>query len=279
MIKAKWAAGVCIAVFVVLALSCSSEKDLVFLADELFAEEIAPETQRLFPSDLDAELTVFDPASEAASVKSDLLVLSPALSSALLDQQDSRLGELVDAYEAEGAETILTVSQQRAQGILKTGSRRLLVFNPALGWNAAEKTVLERFDIPRVGVLFDPTVYGSQYELKQLLPGLFTDETRRAEVFADERGFGSSSRIEAALEDFSSKGVEIVLMIIGSDVSHALPVLRNYDMLSVVEHAQMLERYRDVCYASVEIDYSKSFRLLTENTEAVTAVVQQIVLL
>jgi hypothetical protein len=46
-----------------------------------------------------------------------------------------------------------------------------------------------------------------------------------------------------------------------------------------VEHAQMLERYRDVCYASVEIDYSNSFRLLTENTEAVTAVVQQIVMM
>lgn len=279
MIRAKWSAGVCIAVFVLLALSCSSEKDLVFLADELFAEEIAPEMQRLFPPSLDAELTVFDSSSVAPSSKSNLLVLSPALSSALLDQQDSRLEELVDAYEAEGAETILTVSQQRAQVILKSGSRRLLVFNPALGWNAAEKTVLERFDIPSIGVLFDPTVYGSQYELKQLLPGLFADETRRAEVFADERGFGSSSRIEAALEEFSSKGVEIVLMIIGSDVSHALPVLRNYDMLSVTEHAQMLERYRDVCYASVEIDYSRSFSLLTKSTEAANDVVQQIVLL
>jgi hypothetical protein len=279
MIKAKWTAVASIAVFVLLALSCSSGYDLVFLTDELFAEEIAVESQKLFPPSLKAEMAVFESASGTPSGKADLLVLSPALSSALLDQQNSPLEKLVASYEAGGAETILTVSQQRAQRILRSGSRRLLVFNPALGWNTAEKTVLESFDAPHIGVLFDPSVYGNQYELKQLLPNLFADETRRPEVLADERGFASSSRIEAALEDFGSKGVEIVLLIIGSDASHALPLLRNYGMLSVVEHAQMLERYRDVCYASVEIDYSQTFRLLIESSDASSAVIQRVVLL
>jgi hypothetical protein len=263
---------------VFLTVSCSTEYDIILLSDPLFEQEIAPSIDPMFPEQGRTTLIVYDPIENSQRLKASHLVLTPGLSKTLRLDQDRRLEQSVAAWEEEGSEVVLMFSRQTAEDLQGRSSRRMISFDPAAGWNQIDAYLQDTYENPaKIGVLYDPSVYGGEYEIEQLLPELFADSSAAPESLVDREGFNSEARMESALESFSSRGVEVVLLIVGGKTSQALPLLDKHDMLAVVEYGQALDAYQMVCLASIEIDYAATFTALLEQDRSVIPMVQKVV--
>ncbi len=248
--------------------SCRPSYDLVLLADPIFFNEVISETaenqiQKELAGKQAFSMVLFDPDvpsdlqnQKAALTSTGELLLSPALSKLYEAGQSSDLDAAVASYTGEGTGPVLMVSENRAEKLSENYNRFVLVYDPAAGWVKADDLLSREFDSPhRIGILYDPAIYGGTYVLEDMFPLLFSHASVQPEVVIIEGGGASRARLEEALHTFSTKGVKVVCFVLGSGTADVLSLLQNYGMLAVVEQGSVLEHYREFCYAYIEVDY------------------------
>jgi len=117
-------------------------------------------------------------------------------------------------------------------------------------------------DVHKIGILYNPSVFGNLYDIDQLFPELFKDAIMRPEVFVFEGSPTSGMKIKDAVKQLAERKVEVVCVVLGGESALVLPYLKNGDMLAIVEQGGYIPNSHDVLLGSIEYEYDTTFSVL-----------------
>lgn len=265
-----------------LYTGCQKQYDIVIVADQVFSDVVLSQQilqgieRQAHEAGVDMAVYRYDTEDATGSAQSNLVsiqtpvvVLSPELSRIYIEGADPSFSAAVEQIKQNSTKVVLFVSDRTRSRISSGGSpaqEQYIVYSAMDGWGEADALLASEYeDVHKIGILYNPSVFGNLYDIDQLFPELFKDAIMRPEVFVFEGSLTSDMKIKDAMKQLAERKVEVVCVVLGGASALVLPYLKNGDMLAIIEQGGYIPNSHDVLLGSIEYEYDTTFSALFQS--------------